>query len=86
MSTLGKTLVDEPPLIIRPSLAVGFGLNEAIVMQQLYFLLRDQRTARSLPTENAGFSTPTGSGRRCFRFGRRLRSNASSASWSAQKS
>ena len=30
MSTLGKTLVDEPPLIILPSLAVGFGLNEAL--------------------------------------------------------
>ena len=48
MSTLGKKLLDEPPLIILPSLAHGFGLNEAIVMQQLHFLLRYPKNGKKL--------------------------------------
>jgi len=49
VSTLGKKLVDEAPLIILPSLAASFGLTEAIVMQQLHFLLRDPNNGKKLP-------------------------------------
>lgn len=37
-------LIPEPPLIILPSLAVMIGLNEAIVVQQLHYLLRGKHS------------------------------------------
>ena len=37
---MSKLLVQEPPLIVLRSLAKRFGLNEAIVLQQLHFLGR----------------------------------------------
>ncbi len=39
-------LLEEPPLQVLPSLAVAIGLHEAIVLQQLYFLLRNPRNGR----------------------------------------
>lgn len=35
-----KLLIEEPPLQVLPSLAVAIGLNEAIFLQQLHYLLR----------------------------------------------
>ena len=35
-----KLLLDEYPLIVLPSLAVALGLNEAIVLQQVHYLLQ----------------------------------------------
>jgi hypothetical protein len=35
-----KLLVDEPPLIVLPSLAVAIGLPEAILLQQIHYWLR----------------------------------------------
>ena len=35
-----KLLVDEPPLIVLPSLAVAIGLAEAILLQQIHYWLR----------------------------------------------
>lgn len=37
---MSNLLLDEPPLILLPSLANRIGLNEAIILQQLHFLLR----------------------------------------------
>lgn len=34
-------LIEEPPLVVLPSLAVAIGLNEAIALQQLHFRGRD---------------------------------------------
>lgn len=34
-----KNLINEPPLLILPSLAVAIGLNEAVFLQQLHFLM-----------------------------------------------
>lgn len=36
-------LISEPPLQVLPSLARAIGLNEAIVLQQLHWLLKDER-------------------------------------------
>lgn len=36
----GQLLLDEKPLFVIPSLAVRFGLNEALVLQQLHWALR----------------------------------------------
>lgn len=36
-------LISEPPLQVLPSLAKAIGLNEAIVLQQLYWLIKDER-------------------------------------------
>lgn len=36
-------LLDEMPLLVLPSLAVKIGLNEAIVLQQIHFLLQNSR-------------------------------------------
>ena len=42
-----KLLLDEPPLVILPSLAVKIGLPEAIVLQQVhYWLLSTKETHR----------------------------------------
>lgn len=35
-----RLLIDEPPLQVLPSLASAIGLNEAIVLQQIHYLLR----------------------------------------------
>lgn len=40
-------LLDEPPILIYPSLAVVLGVNKAIVFQQLHFLLNGQKTAKN---------------------------------------
>ena len=34
---MSKLLIDEPPLQVLPSLAVKFGLNEAIIIQQFHY-------------------------------------------------
>lgn len=40
-----KLLMDEPPLVVQPSLAVLFGLNEAIILQQVhYWITRSSKT------------------------------------------
>jgi hypothetical protein len=36
----GKLLLDEPPLVVLPSLAVAIGLESAVVVQQLHYLIR----------------------------------------------
>jgi hypothetical protein len=35
-----KLLIDEPPLIVLPSLAAALGLSEAILLQQIHYWLR----------------------------------------------
>lgn len=40
-------LMDEPPLLVYPSLAVTLGINRAIVFQQLHFLLNGQKAAKN---------------------------------------
>ena len=42
--TGNNLLIDEPPLVVLPGLAVAIGLNEAIVLQQLHFLLQNPKT------------------------------------------
>lgn len=37
---MNKLLINEPPLQVLPSLAVKFGLNEAIVIQQIHYWLK----------------------------------------------
>jgi hypothetical protein len=39
--------MDEPPLLVYPTLAVALGINTAIVFQQLHFLLNGQKTAKN---------------------------------------
>lgn len=43
---LHKYLLDEPPLVVLPSLAKRIGLNEAIVIQQIHYWLTNAREAR----------------------------------------
>ncbi len=40
---MSKLLIDEPPLQVLPSLACRIGLNEAIVLQQLHYWLRESK-------------------------------------------
>ena len=40
---MSRLLLDEKPLIILPKLAVLIGLNEAIVLQQIHYWLREKR-------------------------------------------
>lgn len=40
-------LIDEPPMLVLPSLAVLLGINKAIMLQQLHFLLNTQRKAKN---------------------------------------
>jgi len=41
-----KLLIEDRPLIVLPVLAKEVGLEEAIIMQQLHFLLRDPRNGK----------------------------------------
>ena len=45
MSDSSRLLIDEQPLQLLPSLAVKFGLNEAIVLQQVHYWLRINKQA-----------------------------------------
>lgn len=40
-------LLDEPPMLVYPSLAVALGINKAVVFQQLHFLINGQKVARN---------------------------------------
>lgn len=40
-------LLDEPPMLVYPSLAEVLGINKAVLFQQLHFLLNGQRTAKN---------------------------------------
>lgn len=42
-----KLLLDEPPLVVIPSLATAIGLNEAIVLQQIHYWLQVNTQKRS---------------------------------------
>lgn len=52
-----KLLIQEPPLQVLPSLAVAIGLNEAIVIQQLWYLLRDPAHGRRIAEKQWIFNT-----------------------------
>jgi hypothetical protein len=43
----GKLLLDSKPLVVVPELACVFGLNEAIVLQQVHYWLRIKHTAKA---------------------------------------
>lgn len=40
-------LIDEPTILVYPSLAVALGINKAIVFQQLHFLLNGQKESKN---------------------------------------
>ena len=40
---MSKKLINEPPLLVLPSLAIEIGLNEAIVVQQMHYLLEKSK-------------------------------------------
>jgi hypothetical protein len=52
-----KLLIEEPPLQILPTLAIAIGLNEAIVLQQLHYLLREPRFGRRIAEQQWIFNT-----------------------------
>lgn len=54
---MSKLLIEEPPLQVLPSLAIAIGLNEAIVLQQLHYLLRDPRFGRRVEEKQWIFNT-----------------------------
>ena len=54
---MSKLLIEEPPLQVLPSLALAIGLNEAIVLQQLHYLLRDPRFGKKIAEEQWIFNT-----------------------------
>lgn len=41
---MSKLLINEPPLQVLPSLAMEFGLNEAIVIQQVHYWIQNAKT------------------------------------------
>jgi hypothetical protein len=43
-----KLLIEEPPLLVLPSLAKAVGINEALVLQQLHYLLGDPANGKLL--------------------------------------
>lgn len=40
-------LIDEPTILVYPSLAVALGINKAIVFQQLHFLMNSQKQSKN---------------------------------------
>lgn len=54
---MSPLLIQEPPLQVLPSLAVKIGLNEAIVLQQLYYLLREPRFGKRIAEQQWIFNT-----------------------------
>lgn len=50
-------LVEEPPLVVLPSLAQAIGLLEAVVLQQLHFLLRNPGNGKLIDGERWIFNS-----------------------------
>lgn len=50
-------IISEPPLQVLPSLAIKIGLNEAIVLQQLWYLLRNPAFGRQIAEHKWIFNT-----------------------------
>lgn len=50
-------LIPEPPLQVLPTLAIAIGLNEAIVIQQLYYLLREPQFGKKIAEHKWIFNT-----------------------------
>jgi len=57
ISIMSPLLIQEPPLQVLPSLAIKIGLNEAIVLQQLHYLLREPRFGRRIAEHQWIFNT-----------------------------
>lgn len=57
MDESSPLLINESPLQVLPTLAVAIGLNEAIVVQQLHYLLRDPRHGKRLAEHQWIFNT-----------------------------
>ncbi len=54
---MSRLLIEEPPLQVLPSLALAVGLNEAIVLQQLHYLLREPKFGRQIAEHKWIFNT-----------------------------
>ncbi len=54
---MSKLIIEEPPLQVLPSLAIRIGLNEAIVLQQLHYLLRQPKFGRRIAEHQWIFNT-----------------------------
>lgn len=54
---MSKLIIEEPPLQVLPNLAVKIGLNEAIVLQQLHYLLRNPKFGRRVAEHQWIFNT-----------------------------
>ena len=53
---MNKLLLNEPPLIVLPSLAFSIGLNEAIFLQQLHYWI--QKSSTNFDGKNWVYKTP----------------------------
>lgn len=54
---ISRLILQEPPLQVLPSLACAIGLNEAIVLQQLYWLLRFPENGKRIAEKQWIFNT-----------------------------
>lgn len=54
---MSKLIIEEPPLQVLPSLALAIGLNEAIFLQQLHYLLRQPRFGKRIAEHQWIFNT-----------------------------
>jgi hypothetical protein len=45
---VGKLLFDESPLVVQPTMAKAIGLNEAIVLQQIHYWLRNGKSGKEI--------------------------------------
>lgn len=54
---MSKLLIPEPPLQVLPRLAIAVGLNEAIVLQQLHYLLQNPTNGAEVNGERWIFNT-----------------------------
>ena len=54
---MSKLLINEPPLQLLPSLAVKYGLHEAIIIQQLHYWLQDKRNGKQKDGEQWIFNS-----------------------------
>lgn len=57
LKDIAALLIQEPPLQVLPSLAVKIGLNEAIVLQQLWYLLRNPKFGKRIDEKQWIFNT-----------------------------
>lgn len=54
---MSKLLINEPPMVFQPSLATVIGVEEAVILQHIHYLLKDKSNGKTIKGERWIYNT-----------------------------